>query len=96
MDRVGEDNTLMDFDHTERGAATSLYNDLGEEPRDQGARLIVLDSAHDLFPGNENSRPQVRQFIGALCRLALEVDGAVVLASHPSLHGLSPGVRHVG
>ncbi len=91
LERVGEDNALMVFDRAERGTPTPLYNELREEACELGVRLIVLDSAHDLFPGNENSRPQVRQFIGALRRMALDINGAVVLASHPSLNGLNSG-----
>jgi RecA-family ATPase len=91
IDRVGEDNALVVFDKAERGTETPLYNSLREEACDLGVRLIALDSSHDLFCGNENSRPQVRIFIGALRRLALDIDGAVVLASHPSLHGLNSG-----
>ena len=52
---------------------------------------MVLDSVHDLFGGNENSRPQARQFINGLRRLAIDIDGAVILTAHPSLSGLSSG-----
>ncbi len=34
-------------------------------------------------------RPHVRQFINLLGRLAIEIDGAVVLCMHPSVNGLS-------
>ncbi len=91
MDRVGADNALMVFDYAERGTVTPLYHALREEACDRGVRLVGLDSSHDLFFGNENSRPQVRQFVGALRRLALDINGAVVLASHPSVYGLNSG-----
>ncbi|MET4478824.1 AAA family ATPase [Bradyrhizobium sp. F1.13.3] len=51
--------------------------------------LIVLNSAADLFAGNENNRSEVRQFVGLLRRLAIASGGAVLLTSHPSLSGLS-------
>ncbi|MHC2625553.1 RecA-family ATPase [Bradyrhizobium huanghuaihaiense] len=51
--------------------------------------LIVLNSAADLFAGNENSRSEVRQFVGLLRRLAIASGAAVLLTSHPSLSGLS-------
>ncbi|MBR0778732.1 AAA family ATPase [Bradyrhizobium diazoefficiens] len=51
--------------------------------------MIVLNSAADLFAGNENNRSEVRQFIGLLRRLAIASNAAVLLTSHPSLSGLS-------
>lgn len=51
--------------------------------------MIVLNSAADLFGGNENNRSEVRQFVGLLRRLAIASGGAVLLTSHPSLSGLS-------
>jgi len=51
--------------------------------------LIVVNSAADVFAGNENSRTQVRQFIGLLRHLAITANAAVLLASHPSLTGIS-------
>jgi RecA-family ATPase len=51
--------------------------------------LIVLNSAADLFAGNENNRSEVRQFVGLLRRLAIASGAAVLLTSHPSLTGLS-------
>ncbi|WOH80922.1 AAA family ATPase [Bradyrhizobium sp. BEA-2-5] len=51
--------------------------------------LIVLNSAADLFAGNENNRSEVRQFVGLLRRLAIDSGAAVLLTSHPSLSGIS-------
>jgi RecA-family ATPase len=51
--------------------------------------LIALDTAADMFGGNENDRSQVRQFIGLLRRLAITGNAAVLLASHPSLSGIN-------
>jgi RecA-family ATPase len=51
--------------------------------------LIALDTAADMFGGNENDRSQVRQFIGLLRRLAIAGNAAVLLASHPSLSGIN-------
>ena len=53
--------------------------------------LLVLDNLADVFAGNENVRPLVRQFIGALRKLAMEFDCAVLLLAHPSLSGLTNG-----
>lgn len=59
--------------------------------KDIGAQLILIDTAVDVFAGNENIRPQVRQFINSLRAIATENDGAVVLTSHPSRAGLDTG-----
>ncbi len=91
---VGFDNLLMTFDGKEsgKGLLTRFFSSLLEEIRDFGARLVVLDTAADLFGGNENVRTRVRQFIGQACgRIAREIDGAVLLCAHPSLSGMASG-----
>ena len=90
LPRVGEDNALMVFD-SDRGTATELYQRVRNLALDRGARIIVLDALHDIFAGNENARPQARQFINLLHSLAMDIGGAVVLTAHPSLTGLSSG-----
>jgi RecA-family ATPase len=61
-----------------------------------GAQLVIVDSLHDLFDGNENSRTEARSFIGVLRKIALEIDGAVVLCAHPSVAGLTSGTGTAG
>jgi RecA-family ATPase len=53
--------------------------------------LVALDTAADMFAGNENDRTQVRQFIGLLRGVAIDADCAVLLASHPSVSGMEKG-----
>jgi RecA-family ATPase len=92
ISRVGQDNGLMIFDRrTDVGEETPLYQQLAHRIRESGAELIIIDTAADTFLGNENIRPQVRQFIGALGRLAMINDGGVILNAHPSLTGLNSG-----
>ena len=92
MSRVGEDNGLMAFDRrTDEGEETPFYHQLAHMIRESGAELIVIDTSADTFVGNENIRTQVRQFIGALRKLAKINDGGVVLNAHPSLTGLGSG-----
>ena len=59
-------------------------------------RLVVLDTLADVFAGNENIRPEARQFIGLLRGLALNCDLAVVLIAHPSLTGMATGTETSG
>jgi RecA-family ATPase len=91
--RAGADNALFTVPHMQGAElnATAVFTGLSNFAIDHGARLIVLDSLHDLFPGNENIRPQVRAFVTELRALAMEIDGAVVLLAHPSAAGLSTG-----
>jgi RecA-family ATPase len=91
---VGEDNILADF--SKDTPLTALYKSLRKEALAFGAQLIVIDTAADTFGGNENDRGQVRRFIGALTRLALEVEGAVLLCAHPSVAGMRDGSGYGG
>lgn len=58
--------------------------------------LVVLDTLADLFAGNENSRPQARQFISMLRGVALRFDTTIVVLSHPSLTGIAAGTGSSG
>lgn len=89
--RVGEDSVLMRFDREDNATPTEKFQQVHDAAQDHGAQLVVLDSLHDLFGGNENFRPQARAFINLLRSLARDCDGAVVLCAHPSLSGLSSG-----
>ncbi len=88
--RVGDDSVLMTF-NGDHGEPTERFQQIHDAAQDFGAQLIVLDSLHDLFGGNENFRPQARAFVNLLRSLARDCDGAVVLNAHPSLSGLSSG-----
>lgn len=59
-------------------------------------RLIVMDTAADLFGGDEIKRGQVRQFIAMLRQLAIGLDCAVVLLAHPSVAGMQSGTGSSG
>ena len=88
---LGEDNTLATFSADGRMTVSAKFDAIAAAAKDFGARLVVFDTAADLFSGNENDRGQVRRFIGLLNRLALDINGAVLLNAHPSRSGLSTG-----
>ncbi len=94
--RVGEDNLLVTFDQHDVATATPLYHEIAEHAADIDAQLVVLDSLHDLFGGNEIMRTHARQFIGLMRRLALRLNGAVLLCAHPSLAGINSGTGTSG
>ena len=91
ISRVGDDSVMMTFDRCDRGTTTEFFQQVHNTAQDFGAQLIVLDALHDFFAGNENARPQARQFVNLLQALARDCDGAVVICAHPSLAGLSSG-----
>ncbi|MEX0406913.1 AAA family ATPase [Aquibium sp. LZ166] len=70
---------------------TALWNDVANFAGEFRPRIVVLDTAADLFGGDEIKRGQVRQFIGMLRNLAIEIDCAVILLAHPSLDGMRSG-----
>jgi len=90
--RVGMDNVLMTFGSDGTGTLTPAFDDLCTEVMTHKARLCIIDTAADTFGGNENVRPQVRQYIGhCLGKLAKMMRGAVLLLAHPSRAGLATG-----
>lgn len=94
--RRDHDNLLISFDKRGHGTPTKLCNDLADHAVAFGAKILVLDSLHDLFAGNENSRTEARRFMGLLAGVATRIDGCVVVIYHPSLSGLSSGSGTAG
>jgi len=94
--RVGEDNILVTFPSQGEALAGKFYEELTEQLRavkgDAEEVLLVLDTAADLFGGNENVRREVNTFIktylGAFCA---HLGATVIVLAHPSLSGLSSG-----
>lgn len=94
---VGLDNLLMTFDGRDGGRLTAFFSTLLQEVKAFGATFVVLDTASDLFGGNENIRSHVRQFVANACgRLAREIGGTVLLCAHPSLSGMASGTGSGG
>ena len=97
LSRVGLDNALMTFDGGfGAGEETVFAGTVLNTITNMNAKVVVLDSLHDLFGGNENSRLQARQFVGMLRNWAMESGGAVVLTAHPSLTGRNSGTGEAG
>ena len=70
---------------------TPLWLRLVLEAKRLRPRLIVLDTAADMFGGNEVVRVQARQFITLLRGLAIEIGCGILLLAHPSLEGIRSG-----
>ncbi|MEX6507459.1 bifunctional DNA primase/polymerase [Jiella sp. M17.18] len=90
---LADRDALLTMPDTKTGAMrpTALWHRVRAFIMEFRPRLIVLDTAADLFGGDEVKRSQVRQFVSMLRALAIEIDGAVVLLSHPSVSGMQSG-----
>ena len=93
---VGVGAELADFSQYETPQPSGAYHRLVATATKFGAGLVVVDSLHDVFTGNENNRSHARWFIRLLQDLAQGIDGAVVLTAHPSLSGRSSGSGESG
>lgn len=95
MSWVDEETTqLMALDRkTDALRPTRMLERLTADVARLRPRLIVLDTAADLFGGSEIRRDHTRQFIAAMRRLALvaQNDTGVLMLTHPSLEGIRSG-----
>ena len=76
--------------------ATPLFGKIIAFIREFRPRLLVLDTAADLFGGDEIKRGQVRQFIADLRKVAIGLDLAIILLAHPSVQGMQSGTGSSG
>ena len=60
------------------------------------ANLIFLDTLSHVFCGNEIDRNQPKTFVRELRKLALRIQGCVILTHHPSQEGLKSGTGTSG
>lgn len=89
---AGEDAVLAAPDRPAGGIKpTPLFMKLCQTVRDRRPRLVILDTAADLYAGDELNRAQVRQFISMLRGLAIRYRTAVLLLAHPSVSGMNSG-----
>lgn len=90
-DRTGQENFLATYDLSgDVGATTDFYELLLAKCRSNGVQFVVIDTAADVFGGNENIRAHVNHFLKAvLGRLAKAIDGSVLLLAHPSVTGMA-------
>lgn len=95
--RTGRDNALARLDRREwKMLATDLLARLGQRCMREGIQYVVIDTATQTFAGNQNDEQQVVQFINQLRRLAIAIQGIVVITKHPSLSGRALGTGEGG
>jgi RecA-family ATPase len=88
---AGEDAVLGHVDHTGLVRPTPLFERLMKAAIHIKPVLIGIDTAADVFAGNESDRSEVRQFVGMLRKLAIQSNAYVIVNSHPSLTGINTG-----
>lgn len=97
ISRVGHENLLMTFDGEDAGTLTPVYHGLLALMDRMKPKATVLDTIADVYGGNENERPKVRQFVQHACaQLARAANGAVILLGHPSVTGMTSGTGTSG
>ena len=95
--RAGRDCVLMRFRQWgDDGKTTVMYDKLEYAAIAHQAKIVVLDTVADVFAGNEIDRNQPRVFIRALRRLAIKIQGVVILTQHPSNEGMASGSGRSG
>lgn len=93
---AGLDAVLAEPDQKKNLAATTIFPKLVSQAKALRPKLIVIDPSADVFGGDEINRAQVRKFVSMLRALAMDIDCAVLLLSHPSLTGMSSGTGTSG
>lgn len=83
--RDGKEAVLCEFERfSDRPKWTDLWHQLVTYVKDEGIKVVALDTAATCFAGNENFRNHTTGFLRGLQKLAIEIDGAVILSAHPS------------
>lgn len=80
-------NELATFATDGRMSVAPRYRDIVNACKQYAIGYATLDNTAHLFTGNENDRHQVASFINLCNRLAIEIDGAVVIVGHPNKAG---------
>lgn len=93
---AGLDAVLAEPDRKGNLAATAIFPKLVSQAMALRPKLIVIDPSADVFAGDEINRAQVRKFVSMLRALAIEIDCAVLLLSHPSVAGMNSGTGTSG
>ncbi|MBI1416075.1 MAG: AAA family ATPase [Limimaricola sp.] len=62
----------------------------------EGARLVVLDTLANFYPGDENDRAQTTHFVDLIKGVALRARCAVLLLAHPSKSAMDNGAGYSG
>jgi RecA-family ATPase len=93
---AGMDAMLSIADDSRMMEPTYLWDDLRYKAKVMKPKLVVIDTSADVYGGDENTRQQVKQFVGMLVGMSFDFDCAVMLLSHPSVSGMIDGTGRSG
>jgi len=74
-----------------RIVGTEMYRYFATKIEEWKPALVIVDSLYDIYGGDENTRAQVRQFVGMLRRFTAKYQCALIVLGHPSLYGMATG-----
>ncbi|MGB0854891.1 MAG: AAA family ATPase [Pikeienuella sp.] len=100
--RVGFDNMLVTFDKDQKPVLTPFFEGILKAVQEDDSDLLILDTAADLFGGNEIIRKEVNYFIKSVCGRFIRArqdegqDLTVLLLAHPSVAGMAAGTGSSG
>jgi RecA-family ATPase len=88
-DQIGSSARLVEFDtrYSAIPRMTPRWYQLVNFCKDTGIRVVPIDTSARTFGGDESSRAQVTAFVEQLAWLAQQIDGAVILNTHPNKSG---------
>jgi len=92
---AGQDGLLMRFKYGEP-VVTDRWTELYEQAVDFGASYVVIDTASQTFGGKQGEETQVMAYINLLRKLAIAIQGIVILTKHPSVAGRASGTGESG
>ncbi|MBN8963799.1 MAG: AAA family ATPase [Rhizobiales bacterium] len=94
---LADQDALLSVPHKDAGMThTQLWARVDRFVKEWKPRLVVLDTAADLFGGDEIKRNQVRHFVSMLRKMAIQRDCAGLLLAHPSVAGMASGSGYSG
>jgi RecA-family ATPase len=64
--------------------------------RRTGVQYVIIDTTTKTFAGNQNDPRHVTAFVDELQKLAIAIDGIVILTQHPSMRGRLTGTGESG
>ncbi len=95
--RVGHDNAIMAFERSGwRVKPTGLRERLVKRLATDGIQYLIVDTATKTFRGNQNDENQVDDYITELRRMAVMMQGVVIITKHPSVTGRALGTGESG
>lgn len=95
--RVGQDNSLMYLDRASwKMAPTEMLERIRRRCMRDKIKYLIIDTATQTFRGNQNDEVQVMDYITELRRLAVAMQGVVLVTKHPSMSGRALGTGESG